>query len=84
MIPESSPPQLWHFVVVVLVPCKCKATDRLSVTGHADLSLPAQHPGISLLSGLLACRMAFLIISNSGEGRTEDTTISIVRKPSGC
>lgn len=75
MIPESSPPQLWHFVGVVLVPCKCKSQ---SVTGHADLSLPAQHPGISLLSGLLACRMAFLIISNFGEGRTEDTTISIV------
>lgn len=51
--------------------------------GRADLSLPAQPPGIGLLSGPLASSVALLIISNFGEGRTGATTLSIVRGPSG-
>lgn len=78
----SHPPSL-HFVTAVLVPWKCKARGRLSVTGRSDLLLPAQRPGIGLLSGPLASSVALLIISNFGEGRTGATTLSIVRGPSG-
>jgi len=51
--------------------------------GCADLLLPAQRPGIGLLSGLLASCVALLIIASFGEGRTGVTTLSIVRGPSG-
>lgn len=64
--------------------CSCtlevqsQTSRRLLVAGRTDLLLPAQPPGIGLLSGPLASSVALLIITNFGEGRTGVTTLSIV------